>query len=126
MILFFDEDMGKRVPCALRCVKIQCRYPGGPKSPPISTKDLEWIPIAGQQKWLVISANQEILRNPIERRALKDCDLGIVFLSSGTERIVAVLRLILNKLNWLERIDSETDRPFAFRITITGRVTRVI
>jgi hypothetical protein len=51
--------------------------------------------------------------------------VGGVFLTTGRIRSVDLLRLVLKKLDWLDRIDA-TERPFAFTLTPRGRTARVL
>ena len=129
MRLFFDEDCGRTVPQALSLVGISNSYVGKKsrgKGIRLGAKDPEWIRRAGKLKQLVFSCNQSILSNEAERKLIIDHKVGIVFLSTGQERKIDFLRLILNNLNWLEWIDENMPRPFAFRITITGVKTFLI
>jgi hypothetical protein len=47
-----------------------------------------------------------------------------VFLSSNQIRSIDELRLMLRKLAWLERIDRDEPRPFAFILMLTGETRR--
>ena len=123
MILFFDEDCGRAVPEALARVGIRVDYVGKKskgKGVRLGAKDPDWIQRAGKLRHLVFSCNQSILSNEAERKLVIDHKVGIVFLSTGQEQKIDFLRLILNNLDWLEWIDENMPKPFAFRITITG------
>jgi len=127
--IFFDEDCGRAVPDALGRVGISVDYVGKKsrgRGVRIGAKDPEWIERAGRLKHLVFSCNKAILTNEAERALIVKHKVGIVLLSSGQERKVDFLRLILNNLDWLNWIDENLSRPFAFRITITGRKTLLI
>jgi hypothetical protein len=52
--------------------------------------------------------------------------VGAVFFTSGQERPREMLQTILNKWQWLEQIDAHVERPFAYLMTIAGRVRRVL
>jgi hypothetical protein len=47
-----------------------------------------------------------------------------VFLTTGRIRSIDLLKLVLRKLDWLERADL-TERPFAYLLSPAGRTTRV-
>jgi hypothetical protein len=129
--LFFDEDMGRGVPDALWAVGLESQvdylrnfYRGRLRQPgaqPI--QDEEWLPLVGRNGWLALSCNTGILEAEAQRDILIAERVGIVFLTSGQEKSVEVLRLILRKWDWLEVVDRNQPRPFAYRMTITGRTT---
>ncbi|MBI4504258.1 MAG: hypothetical protein HY691_01875 [Chloroflexi bacterium] len=121
MILLCDEDIGTSVPRALRLVGLntQSMYNLGW----LGRKDPEWLPIAGAKKWLVFSANYRMLRVPHEKELIIRYEVGIVYLTSGVEHPVDVLRLLLVKWRWLEGIDRTLERPFARFVSRAGRVS---
>jgi hypothetical protein len=131
--LFFDEDVGRGVPEALRAIdacdtvsyvrlafrsQIQAgRFPDG-------VKDEDWIPFAGRGGWLVVSCNVRILDAEAQRNLWITEGVGGVFLTSGHEKKLDVLRLMLRKLDWLEAIDREVARPFAYLLPMRGSARR--
>jgi hypothetical protein len=124
--LFFDEDVGKGIPEALRAVGIRdVEYIGRDPRLPKGTPDESWLPFVGRQGHLVFSFNMGILYAEAQRRLLIDERVGVVFLTTGRSRAVDVFRLILNEWGWPETIDVSTPRPFAYLLTLTGRKTLV-
>ena len=124
MILFCDENVGTRVPQALHQVRLPVlwvvkRYGTG------GVIDVRLLADAGQNGWLVFSCNINILNVEDERETLNRERVGIVFLTSGQERIDQVLRLLLNKWSWLDEIDRTVSRPFAFTVDIAGRARSI-
>lgn len=88
------------------------------------TPDTVWIPRAGDNGWLVISANKAILTTPHERELWIQHRVGGVFLANNHMKSIDELRLMLRKLTWLERIDREESRPFAFILRGDGATYR--
>lgn len=126
MKLFFDEDVGKGIPQALRAVGVRdVEYIGRDARLPKGTLDESWLPFVGRQGYLVFSFNTGILYAEGQRQLLVDERVGAVFLTAGRARAVDVLRLILNEWDWLETVDVSTPRPFAYLLTLTGRKTPV-
>lgn len=121
MRLFFDEDTGRGVPEALHAVGIACEYVSKRFAVGKGTPDELWIPYAGKKGLLVFSCNKEILEAEAQRELWINSDVGGVFLTSGQEKKVDVLLLILRRLAWLREIDEKTPRPFAYVMTIHGR-----
>lgn len=134
MKLFFDADVGTGVPKALREVDINCAYmvkrykkrKSRPSYVGTHTPDEVWIPDAGRNNMLVISCNKAILETEAQRDLWIEYKVGGVFLTSGQEDKVKVLRLILQKLEWLELAHTTTERPFAYTMTIRGHAKQVL
>ena len=126
MRLFFDEDVGRGIPGALRAVGVRdVDYIGKDRRIGKGTRDEDWIPYAGQRGALVFSFNTGILYAEAQRSLLVSERVGAVFLTTGQARSVDVLRLLLNQWAWLETIDVGTPRPFAYLLTLSGRKTPV-
>lgn len=125
MILACDEDVGVGVPTALKAVGLKAVI-SIPKEGHTGQPDTEWLTMAGRKKWLAFSFNKAMLNVPTERDVIIAEKVGIVFLTSGQERIHQVLRFLLNRWAWLEKIDKETFRPFAYIVSIKGRPTRAL
>ena len=134
MRLFFDADVGTGVPKALREVGIDCAYLAQryrkrkrkPNNTGTHTPDEVWIPDVGKWKMLVISCNKAILETEAQRDLWIEHEVGGVFLTSGQEDKVAVMLLMLKKMEWFELADETTERPFAYTMTIRGHPTRVL
>ena len=127
MKLFFDEDTGVKVPKALRLVGFSVSWVGSRSGAGVGkgTQDEDWIPVVGRKNWLLFSCNKGILQAEAQKNLLISHKVGAVFLTTGQERSPDILYLILRKRKWLEKIDAEVERPFAFMITITGRIKQI-
>jgi len=91
VILFFDNDIGRGVPDALHSVDIRVlsvlrRYRRG------NTPDTRWLRDAGQNGWLVISCNKDILNVDEERELIISERVGFVFLTSGQDKAREILK----------------------------------
>lgn len=122
MILLCDEDIGTRVPKALTLVRY--RTMSLAQKGWRSWDDPDWLRLAGNKKWLVFSSNKKMLEVPEEREAILREKVGIVFLTSGEEHLPKVLRLLLTKWEWLNYIDKNEPRPFAYFLYPTGQHKR--
>ena len=126
MKLFFDEDVGRGIPEALRGVGIRdIDYIGKGRRISKGTPDETWIPYAGREGFLVISFNMGILAAEGQRRLVISERVGIVFVTTGRETARDVLRLILNQWAWLETVDASSPRPFAYLLTMTAKKASV-
>lgn len=123
MKLFFDENMGSGVPEALRLVGIRevnyvtNMFAGEHSAQGVA--DEEWIPRIGSD-WLVVSKDQQLLRRPAQLQLLAQHHLGIICITSATARSRDLLEFMLRRMAQLEEIDSQTPRPFAFRVSLRG------
>lgn len=124
MILVCDEDVGSRIPTALKLVGLSCN--SAKDVGLLGVPDVKWLTVAGRQGWLVFSCNKRMLQVPAEQQAIIRENVGIVFLTSGQEYLPNTLRLILSKWAWLELIDSTIPRPFAYYLYPRGRTKRVL
>lgn len=126
MIILFDEDSGTTIPTFLRKIGLrELKYVLGTFHQQHERQDTYWLTEAGQKGWLVFSCNKNMLEVANERATILRESVGIVFLTSGQEHLPNVLRLLLNKWEWLERIDREVKRPFVFYLYPNGRIRRV-
>lgn len=120
-MIFFDENMGERMPRALKLVgrpNVSLHVRGW-----IGMKDPQMLRTIGPKRWLLISANKRILLPGLERNIFLEEGVGAVFLTDGEQYLAKVLSLMLRKWDWLNQVDVETLRPFAYFITPDGRRT---
>jgi len=122
--LLCDEDVGTKVPKALKLVGLQVFSLADKHL--TGKDDVEWLTDAGKGGWLAFSCNKKMLDVPLERDTIIAEKVGIVFLTSGQEYRHQVLRLLLNKWKWLEDIDRTTRRPFAYYLYPYGRTRKVL
>jgi PIN like domain len=128
--IFFDEDNGTGIPRALQLIRPpngEVHYPSNKGNQLVGkgTKDRDWIPLAGRLGMLVFSQNKRMLENAEERGLLIEHEVGAVYLSSGNERAVPVMRMLLNRWEWLTLVDATVERPFAYLVTVNGRVRKL-
>lgn len=121
MNLVCDEDVGTGVPNALRLVGYTAKSLRGLGLG--GKPDTLWLALAGKRKWLAFSSNKKILTVPVERQAIIDSKVGIIFLTTGIERTPNVLRLLLVKWNTLEILWETTEKPFVRFLTPNGHLT---
>ena len=85
MIFFWDKNVPKTIPLALRtlrppfCNKIYFeRYPLSDNYK--ESGDDVWLPEAGQHGWVVLTHDWKLHINEAERRAIRDFDVGVFYL----------------------------------------------
>ena len=126
MKLFFDEDTGGSVPRALTAIGIRdIDWVANSRTIKKGTFDELWLPYVGRAGYLLISRNKGILEAEAQRTLLAQERVGAVFLSTGHETRFQILRFILTQWEWLEAIDANEPRPFAYIVTAAGRKRKV-
>lgn len=124
MILYCDEDVGTRVPKALKLVGLPAV--GAVSSGAVSEPDIQWLARVGKKGWLGLSCNKNMLEVPEEKDTIILNDVGIVFITSGNLHPKDKLLLTLRKWEWLLKIDLYEHRPFAFYLYPTGKIKKVL
>lgn len=127
MKLFFDEDTGTGVAKALIAVGVRgVEYVSIGLHRPIKkgASDEEWMIFVGEHGHLVLSCNASMLDAEAQRQMLIEQRIGIVFLP-GRATAHQLLTLVLRRWDWLNRIDESEPRPFAFRLSLTGRARQI-
>jgi hypothetical protein len=124
LILYCDEDVGTKVPRALKLVGL--RAVSAVSKGAVSEPDIQWLERVGKKRWLGISCNKDILNVPEERDSIINNDVGIVFFTSGNLHPKEKLLLILRKWQWMEALDTMEERPFAFYLYTTGQTRKVL
>lgn len=120
MILLCDEDIGRGVPHALSDVGY--RTVSVAQQGWIGRPDVELLETAGQRGWLFLSSNKKMLQVPHERDAIVSNNVGVIFLTSGEERVVKVLQLLLRKWADLDLLDRTEPRPFVRFLNMRGQL----
>jgi hypothetical protein len=120
LILLCDENLGK-IPRALSLVGLDTRdfldlgWSG--------KKDEVWLPWVGQNQWLLLSCNKKQLTVPSECNAILQNNVGVIYLTSGTEFPAKILLLILRKWELLEVTWQQTEKPFARFLHPDGKLS---
>lgn len=124
MIPYFDENIGSRIPRALKLLKLRV-IPGVSKRYGGGQDDIDYLRRAGQRGWLAISANKHMLDVKEERDAIISEKVGIVFTTEGQMHRPKLMLLLLRKWDWFEAIDREEKRPFAFYLYPSSRIRKI-
>lgn len=120
MVLLCDENLGK-IPQAIALVGHNTR--NFKALGWLGKKDVEWLPLVGQNKWLLCSCNKKQLTVPSECNAILKNNVGVVYLTTGEEFPAKVLLLLLKKWETLELLWETNDRPFARFLHPSGKLT---
>lgn len=124
MILYSDEDVGTRVPNALKLVG--CSVVSAVSKRAVSEPDVQWLERVRKKGWLGLSCNKNILRVPEERDAIISNKVGIVFINEEALHPKDKLLLLLRKWEWMKDVDSSEERPFAYFLYTNGSAKKVL
>jgi hypothetical protein len=61
-----------------------------------------------------------MLENPVELRLLVESRVGILFLRGEDIRPHEIVRVLLNRWNWLQLVASTVERPFCYLVGTRG------
>jgi len=123
-MIFIDRSIPKGVAEALKQVRedvywLEDKFRHDAKEP-------EWLEEAGRNGWLVISRDKKIRTRPGERQALIQYKVGCFCLTQ--KQALSrwdYLKLLSGTLDEMERLFSETDRPFLYSVSRLGKFTRI-
>ena len=124
MIPYFDENIGSKIPDALKILGLKV-IPGVSKRYGQGQDDINYLRRAGRKGWLAISANKHMLDVQDEKCTIINEKVGIVFLTDGQMKRPDLMRLLLNKWSWLEEIDVKEPHPFAYYLYPHGKVRKI-
>jgi hypothetical protein len=118
---YIDAD----VPVAVRRAIAGCRndvtHAGAPSAPAPNTKDKDWLPLAGEQGWVVLSRDKGIRRRPAELRAVMDSGVRLfVLTSAGNLSRWDTLELLVRRWADISHTAAQNDGPFICAVTRGG------
>ena len=74
--------------------------------------DTEWLRLVGEQGWLAITRDLQILEREVERRTLIESRARVIILRPGDALWSEMLEFLLVQIDWLRRIYGEVPPPF--------------
>jgi len=123
-MIFVDRSIPKGVAEALKNVRNDVRWLEDEF--PHNAKETEWLPEVGARGWLVISRDKKIRSRPGERRSLLDAGVGcFILMQKQALTRWEYLKLVARTLDEMERLFSETPRPFIYGVGRNGDIRRI-
>ncbi len=123
--LFFDRDVGIRLPETLERLRLGVPIEFHQKHFPQDAKDDEWMPEIGARGWTLIGHDSRHHLVAAERAAIMDYQLGCFYLWGNSAPLWEKMRCFLRAFERILHTIQTSRPPFIFRITETGRLTRI-
>ena len=76
--------------------------------------DTQWLQRVGEEQWLAITRDMQILERETELRTLIESSARVVILRPGDALWREMFDFLLANLDWLRRICSEVAPPFVY------------
>jgi hypothetical protein len=124
-VIFIDRSIPRPVAEALKRVRddviwLEDRFPH-------DAKDVEWLPVAGDNRWLVIVRDKKIRTRYGERQAIVRHGVGCFILNQGNDPTKwEYLKLLAATLDQMIEKDSGTSRPYIYTVSRDGIMTQVL
>jgi len=123
--ILVDESLGEKlVPAALRAaganVLILAEEFGK------GTKDTDWLPEAGANGWLVLTADKNIQRNPMEVRAVASAGVRLFVVTATGLGGADLASLCVRAIDRMVALTRATPAPFVAYIQRGGRVNLAV
>lgn len=124
-MIFIDRSIPKSVAQALQSVRNDVEW----FEPRFSswTKDSEWLPIAGDNGWLVILRDKRIRTRAEERQMIIEHGVGAFVINQGRDPTRwEYLKLLASTLDDMIELFQSTPRPFIYTVSREGRLNQVL
>lgn len=116
MTFYFDASIQVTVAEAIAKFRSDVLFAGGPGAPAHSTPDTEWLNLAGQRDWIVLTRDKRIRTRPWERQVFHAGVRTFCLTHAGNSSGWEVLKLIVS--SW-DRIEGMASRPGRYICSVT-------
>lgn len=84
------------------------------------TKDVEWLPVVGERDWVVLTKDDRLRTNPLERAAVIEARVRLFIVRAGEASGAQLAELLASKAGALASFAVATPGPFIARVSRTG------
>jgi hypothetical protein len=122
LVLFLDENLHNcsAILDSLAQLNVRCERHG--QYFKAGAADSEWLPLVGRQGWLLITLDQSIRYNELERRAIERWGVRAFIFTSGNLSGKDMAVLLVKALPVIRKLCKRQPAPFIATITKTGAV----
>jgi hypothetical protein len=124
-VLFFDRDVGKTIPQALRYIGLPTHVEFHQEHFAHEADDDEWMASVGPKGWFVIGHDRHHHTRAPELAAIRQHGIGCFYLWGGDKLRYETLRCFLNAYPNIRQAMATTERPFVYRIEKSGNLTPI-
>lgn len=125
MTLFFDRDVGIRLPRALLELKLPTPVEYHQRYFDIASLDDAWMPQVGGWGWIVVGHDSRHHSEAAELSAVKQYEMACFYLWGGNARRWEKMLCFLRAFEAIMEADLITERPYIYRVSRIGRLTSV-
>lgn len=123
MVFYCDASVPRAVAQALALVRDDVLYPGLAGCPidDPATRDVAWLPVAGEHGWVVLMRDKRIRTRPGERRRLAECGVrAFAMTGAGNYSRWLTLELLVRRWREIEAVAAAEPGPFIYSVTQSG------
>lgn len=122
MIFYIDAAIPLAVRTALDGLRDDVVYAGGPSPAPTEdTPDEDWLAVAGQHDWVVITRDKRIRTRQRERDALQAAGVRTFCATgSGNYSRWQMLHLLVSRWERIEHVARIVPGPYIYAVTYEG------
>ena len=114
-IYFTDRDLGRNIfPGVLREAGFRVEVHDDHFRP--DAEDVDWLPEVARRGWIVLSNDQNILRRPLEREAVRSSGAAVLVLIGGQATATQLARNFLNTLPKIEALLDSQAPPLIAKV----------
>ena len=124
MTLFFDRNIGRSVPKALRILGLPAECHDDYFTP--DTQDDQWMATVGQAGWTVIGHDKKFHEIKVELQAIHQHKLGVFYLWGANAKKWDKMRLFARVYDKIMLVIRSEQRPFIYRVYKTGAFKKVV
>lgn len=123
--LFFDRSVGRRLPEALRLLRLPVGIEYHQQHFAQTEHDDIWLPLVGAWGWYVVGQDWSYHIKVPELSAIKQYHIGCFYLWGAEEKVWETMRCFARGYDRILNAASSTPGPFIYRVSRAGRLSPV-
>ncbi len=126
MIFFFDRNIGRAIPEALRLLDLPVQVEAHHDHFDQTEADDVWLSAVGSQGWIVISQDYKFHEIEPELEALKQHNVGCFYVWGAEAAKWDTMRTFAKAYDKIVKEDERAIRPFAYRVEKRGNLNEIV
>lgn len=124
MTLFFDRNVGRALPKALRLLGLKVEYHDEHFLP--NTQDDQWLATVGEAGWTVVGHDKKFHEIGAELQAVQHHSLGVFYLWGANATKWDKMRLFARVYDKIVSVIGSERRPFIYRVSKGGAFKKIL